>query len=164
MPSSEARNEASFGDATKSRNTFRSTSTTDKLSNGFPSQNCSKLRTKDGETGLRLSCLTAMCTGVGANSGEQGATGVHTRVLKFCRASWRKASPGVANGGGRASGSTASARGVLADRKPWAGACPEEGLPTGMAASGPRGLLAAPSRRRRGGAGGVWWLNLGLEE
>jgi hypothetical protein len=103
-----------------------------------------------------------MCTGVGANSGEQGATRVHTRVQKFSRASWRKASPGVENGGGRASGSRASARGVLIDRKPWAGACPDGGQLSRVVAAGTRELLAAPPERG-GGSRRVGWLILGLE-
>jgi hypothetical protein len=98
------------------------TSKTASRSNEDPSQNCSMLETNEKGTGLRSSWLTEMSTGDGANSGEPRATGEHTRVLKFSKTYWRKASPGVRSGDGRAAGCRASSQGVRRERNPWAAA------------------------------------------
>jgi hypothetical protein len=90
------------GEATMIRKTLEPTSKTANLSNADPNQNLSKLKTEEEEKEWWSSWRTAMCTGEGANSGEPRATGAHTEELKFCRTYWRKASPGVLNGDGRA--------------------------------------------------------------
>jgi hypothetical protein len=70
-----------------------------------------------------LLCLTKTYTGEGANNGEPGATGEHTRELKFSRMNCRKASPGQENGGGSDFGSRESSHGTCFARKP----CPLPG-------------------------------------
>jgi hypothetical protein len=83
--SSETMKLARRDEATVSRNMLQPISRTSSFSKRDPSQNCSDLETKERDAGWAETCLAAMCTDEGANSGEPGFTGVHTRVPKLCR-------------------------------------------------------------------------------
>jgi hypothetical protein len=83
--SSETMKLARRDEATVSRNMLQPISRTSSFSKRDPSQNCSDLETKERDAGWVETCLAAMCTDEGANSGEPGFTGVHTRVPKLCR-------------------------------------------------------------------------------